>query len=172
MSINRVGQLVAPQPSDGKRRRQEKLLDLLLSAGVSSSIQEHRQKHPGEQCYVTVLDTQECIVQDLLRWVNPQLLEALPDQVMQMGAAEGGKRPDMGLWVQVLPRALGIHVATFLAKDEPAMQALCDRLQDDVIVVGLACGGMWLEPLCAPKAGALAAAERGRRQDRARRAGR
>ena len=172
MSINRVGHMVAPQLRDGKRARQEKLLDLLLAAGISRQIEEFRQKHPGEQCYVTVLDTRERIVQDLIRCVDPLMLEALPAECVQMSAAEGGKRPDTGLWVQVLPRKLGIHVAMFLAKNEPETQAFCDGLLDDVIVVGLAFGGMWLQPLYRHKAGALAAAERERRAARSRRAGR
>lgn len=172
MSINRVGHMLAQQASDDKKQRQIKLLDMLCWSGISEEVEAFRQKHPGEQCYVMVLDTRERIVQDLMRCVNPQMLEALPDQCVQMSAATGGKRPDTGLWVQVVPRKLGIHVAMFLAKNEPETQAFCDGLHDDVIVVGLAFGGMWLQPLYPHKAGALAAAERERRAARSRRAGR
>ena len=174
MRINRVGPMIAEKPLGENQQKAAKLLYQVLEHGASKLIDEFRQRCPGEQCYLLVLDTRDWIVQELLRRAMPGTAETLNQAEARASNAEEGKRPDLALWVQTCPRAAGIEVARFLAKDEPLIQVQCDELQGaDVIAICLAHGGMVMTPLESPAPGAdLGATERERRSARSRRAGR
>lgn len=174
MSINRVGHILAQQPMREGQQKAAKLLLQVLAGGASRLIGDFKQQHPGEQCYLVVLDTREPIVRDLIKWIRPDMVDLLPQAEAQAITDAGGKQPDVALWVQAIPRTAGIEVARFLAKDEPGVQARCDGLQEaEAVGICLAYAGMVMTPLECPAPGAdLGAAERERRAARSRRAGR
>lgn len=172
MSINRVEQMLGQDRHDPRIERAGRLLDQVLASGASQLVSDFRRDHPGEQCWLLVLDTREWIVQKLMRMVRPDSVDLLPQAEAQASAAEGGKRPDVALWVQVMPRAAGIEVARFMAADEPLVQARCDGTQDDVVALCVAHSKIICTPLHRPGPGELAAAERERRAARRRSAGR
>jgi len=172
MSINRVAHMLPRGPAHPNFERAADLLDQALACGASKLVDDFRQQHPGQQCWLLVLDTREWIVQQLIRRVRPDDADLLPHAEAKASADAGGKRPDVALWVQVVPREAGIQVVRFLAEDEPAIQARCDQAQDEVMAVCVAYGKMITTGLFTPGPGELAAAERERRAARRRRAGR
>jgi hypothetical protein len=171
MSINRVGHMVGQQRPD-RVERAHGVLHQVLGSVASQLVNDFRQKHPGEQCWLLVLDTREWIVQQFLRKVLPDPSDVLKQTEAQVIAAEGGKRPDVALWVRAVPRAAAIEVARFVAQDEPLVQAMCDEEHDDVVALCLAHSTLVCTALHRPGPGELAAAERDRRAARRRRADR
>jgi len=174
MSINRVGHMIAHKPLRESHQKAARLLEQVIEGSASHVINEFRRRYPGEQCYLLVLDTREWVVQEMLRSAMPDMVETLKQAEARASADAGGKRPDVALWVHVVPRAAGVEVARFLAKDEPLIQVQCDEAQaEDVMAICLAYGGMVMTALECPAPGAdLGAAERERRAARSRRAGR
>jgi len=165
MSINRIGKLVdarhQPPPAGA-----EAALRFALDAGAGRNVRSFQQDHPGEQCYLLVLDISQAIVRDLMR--DSGMLEAEAASRAAVSEQEG-KQPDMGLWITAVPREAGVRVARYFAKDEPGVQAICDRLSHEpVMTICVADGGMSLGPLD-PAVAHPADTERARRQARARR---
>lgn len=167
MSVNRVAMMLGTNgvPRDDKTAR---TLDKVLRDGGGLLIDAFEAAHPGEQAWLLVLDLQEWIVQELAGMLPECFAGA--DQVL----ARAQKRKSTPLWVSVCDSRAGAAVATFLAENEQHMQATCDQARGEhALAICLAHGHMVMARI-GPRAepGALAAAERARRAERSRRAGR
>jgi hypothetical protein len=173
MSVNRIGHLVAPQQLAPKHQQAAKILHTVLDqTPMMQELEQFRRKHPGQQPYLLVLDTTMQIVRDLIRHL-PEIAERLATGEAAVRAQEGGTRPDVALWIQLVPRQAGIEVARFVAEDEPMVQARCDQwIGADAMAMCVAGGGMVMTDVCLLGPGERAAAERARRRDRDRRHGR
>lgn len=168
MSINRIRPMLPAGPQDETGERAQQVLRSVLNGGGSALVDEYQRQHPGEQCFLLVLDGREEIVQQLVEVALPHLRDGLAHAIAATPATT------QALMVQVVPRAAGIEVARFLAKDETQMQAMCDQFSGrDALAIFLACGRMLFGDVSSRHAAAdPGAAERARRQDRSRRHGR
>jgi hypothetical protein len=165
MSVNRIGKLVdarhQPPPAGA-----EAALSFAMDAGAGRCVRSFQQEHPGEQCYLLVLDTSQGIVRDLMR--DSGMLEAEAAARAAVSKQERSQ-PDVGLWITAVPREAGVRVARYFAKDEPGVQAICDRLSHEpVLAICVTVGGMSMGPLD-PAVAHPADTERARRQARAKR---
>jgi hypothetical protein len=165
MSVNRIGHMIdsgaCPSPAFTTP-----LLSSAMAAGAANLVRRFQREHPGEQCYLVVLDTHQGIVQDLLR--DAGLLQAAAASEAAASRQEGGRRPDVAMWLSVVPRASGVQTARYFAKDEQQIQAMCDQMaHHPVMGIVVAEDGMTIGPLDQPSD--PAATERARRQARARR---
>lgn len=175
MSINRIRPMLRKHELPLHHARAADTLEQILvecRPQVSQLMNEYLSEHPGEQCYLLLLDARQQIVQDLLATVYENAAVQLSAMERHARATAGGAQPDQALVVKVVPRAAGIDVVRFLAVNEEQAHASCDQLADaEAIAVCVDGSGMVVCPIDVPAADP-GAAERARRQDRSRRHGR
>jgi hypothetical protein len=160
--------MVGPQPADTKQKECEEQFQKVLQRGGYDVVESYLAEHPGEQCYLLVLDPQTQIVREFLSLAAPGWLKAAERLVSSTGGLRPGEKPPV--FMAVVDRHAGMLAARFLAKNEEETQARMATVQDAAVGIGLLCDCILVFHLyeqvpCTDRG----ATERARRQARARR---
>lgn len=168
MSVNRIGHLMDAKPTEPQWRECSEQFGKILQSGGYGVVESYLAEHPGEQCYLLVLDPQTQIVREFLSLAAPGWLKGAERLVSSTGGLRPGEKPPV--FMAVVDRQAGIQAARFLAKNEHEIQARLSAVQDAAIGIGLLCDCMQVfhlyQRVPCTDAGAT---ERARRQQRARR---
>jgi hypothetical protein len=165
MSANRIRHLVSSDqgpPDECQRRFRD-----VMEQGGSCLVDEYIQEHPGNQCYLLVLDPQIPVVRDFLNVAKPGYVASVQRLMEETGGPMPGE--DSPLFVAVVSRQAGIQAARYFAKHEDDTQAMLDTMDADAIGLGLIAGSMKIFLMPRRDGYSPAADERARRKARSRR---
>ncbi len=167
MSVNRIGHMLDAGPEEQDRLDPDaaRFADVMMTGG-NAIVSNYMAEHPGEQFCLLVLDPQCDLARAYLELAAPFWL-ANVKKLMRAHPMQPGDDPP--LFLGTVNREAGIQAACFMAADEDGIRAGISEHQNDCVAIVCLGSGIKVMPLVVKPGTDAGAAERARRQQRARR---